>query len=79
MATYTVTIRECRTNGFIKTTRVRAADEADARIRGVSKLYGSRRGFWQDSGLPAGFGQIIEPARTGGSNCVTGRVRIDVE
>jgi hypothetical protein len=80
MKTYTITIRDCLLAGTQRTTRVRAATEAEARDRAVRKLYGKTAWLWQDSGLPVGYGQITKPLRSDSytSNCITGRVCVQV-
>lgn len=47
----------------------------------VEHWYGKRCTFWLDHGLREQgiFGQVIEPSKTGGYNCVTSRIRIDMK
>ena len=76
---FDVTIRECGGQQSEWHRRVYASDEHEALAAAVKAQFGSAAGFWRDSGLPSQYGQIIEPASGGGSNCLTGRVRIDEE
>lgn len=78
MALYTVTVRDCDSTLRTRIANVRAADEQEARTRAVAKLFGRRAFWWPDSGLGPTFGQVCVPARTGGNNCITGRLRVDV-
>jgi hypothetical protein len=80
MAMYRVTIRECKVNGWSKTTRVRAESEWDARARAVKKLFGRNAGWWADSGLGPNYGQVTEPMRgqPRARNCITDRVATDI-
>ena len=75
----TVTITECGGNHRTWTSRHRTTDERTARRRAIRKVWGQRAGFWQDSGLPYGYGQIIEPGGQNSSRCLTGRVWISIE
>lgn len=52
--------------------------ETAAIALGCKKLYGRTTFWWADSGL-AGYGQVMRPCKTGGSDAVTYRARLDVE
>jgi len=83
--TYTVTVGD-------RSTRVRvpnnlrgqldepasATDAArDARDRAIRKLHGAAASWWTDNGVP-GYGQVIVPCATGGSNCITARIELEI-
>jgi len=52
--------------------------ETAAIALGCKKLYGRDTFWWADSGL-AGYGQVMRPCKTGGSDAVTYRARLDVD
>lgn len=65
-----------------KNVVVLADDEKTAREKAVAKFFGKNCFWWADNGLGHDYGQVCEPlpARLGnGNNCVTSRIRIDVE
>ena len=64
----------------------RTNDPDEAIERAIRKHWGAAAGWWGDHGLNHGldssrtrYGQIIKPCSTGGYDCVTPRVRIDIE
>ena len=46
--------------------------------RACKRLYGAGAFWWSDSGLP-GYGQVMRPCKSGGSDAVTYRAHLDVE
>lgn len=76
----TVTIRECRSGGLEWTSRHRTDNEEAAIDRAIARYWGRSASLSGDHGLRdiGRYGQIVTPARTGGYNCMTGRVRIEV-
>lgn len=57
----------------------RTANKQLAIRRAITKHFGRNAGFWSDPSLGTGtYGQITEPARSGGRSCVTERVKITI-
>lgn len=57
--TTTIEIREITGEGRKIVYRARTGDHGDALARALSATYGRGHSFWQDSGLPAGYGSVI--------------------
>ncbi len=76
----TVCITEMHENGREWTSR-HIGDDAQALARAIKKHWGPKAFFWRDSSLKFGvYGQICEPSdMTGGNNCVTSKVCIEIE
>lgn len=77
MADIAVTFTTCdREKTTRETTMRRKREESNAELiqRAVRKVYGRSCHWWRDSGLGLYYGQVVK-----GSNCVTARVRVDLE
>ncbi len=72
-----VTIHELTGERRSWTSRHRTDNATVAVARAVRRQFGRSSGFWQDSGLPTGYGNVTYPA---GLHCrgVGARVRVDV-
>ena len=71
----TVTFTTCDSEKTVRGTNMIKADGEtyDQLVqRAVRKVYGQACHWWQDSGLGLQYGQVVH-----GSNCITGRVRVD--
>jgi len=82
----TVTIHELTGERRQWTNRFRTANAGEAIARAIGKAFGNQHGFFQDSGLPAGYGSIVRHlarrergSSTWAAEVVLGHVRIDVE
>lgn len=75
-----VTITELSTDREWTHT-ARTTDPQTAMARAIARHFGLRASLHRDSSLRHGiYGQIIEPSRQQHAfNCLTGRVRVDVE
>ena len=58
--------------------RTRAELYVAAVKRACTRVYGRTAFWWADNGLP-GYGQVMRPCNTGGSDAITYRARLDVE
>jgi hypothetical protein len=78
----TVTIRECKSNGFEHTHTARTTDPVVAQRRAIEHHFGRGAYLVQDSGLGQGYGQIVRSVTRSGetwsATCLTDRVRVTV-
>lgn len=58
--TTTITIHELSGERRSWTTTHRTADRDEAIRRAVAKRFGIRARFWQNSGLPDGYGSVVK-------------------
>lgn len=83
---YSVTVTTCDSARTVYETRVivptdgMTCSEAhhEALFRAVRKLFGARAYFSRDSMVPGRFGQVWRPTRYGGSEAITGRVKVTI-
>ena len=83
----TITMTECKSNGATFVSRHNTTDPAIAVARAVARAWGRGAYFVRDGGISVGtdprqgsqYGQVMESARGGGSNAITGRIRICAE
>lgn len=78
-----VTITECKSEGRVWAHGARTDDYDEAAGRVIKRVFGARAGPHVDHGLTCDqatrYGQIVVPGPMGGWDCITGRVRIDLD
>lgn len=77
-----ITITECKSDGRVWEYTARTKNRDEAVTRAIHRYWGKAAWFWQDHGMPYGYGQImsrVSQEHGGGSTSETGRIRIDVK